>query len=97
MNPHYSRVAERAGHRCEYCRAPEAIFNFAFEVEHIVPPSRGGTDDDSNRALSCRCCNVFKSDYLDGAIPRPGTRRRSLIRANKVGRSILQLIQQAAP
>ena len=39
MNPRYAPVAERAGHRCEYCRAPEAIFNFPFEVEHIVPTS----------------------------------------------------------
>jgi len=30
MNPHYARVAQRAGHRCEYCRAPEAVFNFPF-------------------------------------------------------------------
>ena len=34
MNPHYPLVAQRAAHHCEYCRAPEAVFNFAFEVEH---------------------------------------------------------------
>jgi hypothetical protein len=72
MNPFYSGVAERAAHRCEYCQAPEAIFNFPFEVEHIVPPGRGGTDDDSNRALSCRCCNVFKSDHLEGVDSQTG-------------------------
>ena len=66
MNPHYSRVAERAGHRCEYCHAPEAIFNFPFEVEHIIPPGRAGTDDKSNLALSCRSCNLFKSDQIEG-------------------------------
>jgi hypothetical protein len=32
MNPHYEVVALRAGHRCEYCHAPEAVFNFPFEV-----------------------------------------------------------------
>lgn len=37
MNPNYPPVAERAGHRCEYCHAPEAIFNVLFEVEHIIP------------------------------------------------------------
>ena len=36
MNPRYSAVAERAGHRCEYCGAPEVVFNFPFEVEHII-------------------------------------------------------------
>ena len=66
MNAHYSSVAERAGHRCEYCRAPEAIFNFPFEVEHVIPASKGGVDDESNRALACRSCNLFKSDHLTG-------------------------------
>src|SRR5262249_45421276 len=50
----YPSIAGRAGHRCEYCRAPEAIFNFPFEVEHIIPVSRGGSDDPSNLAPSCR-------------------------------------------
>jgi hypothetical protein len=72
MNPHYSRVAQRAAHRCEYCRAPEALFNFPFEVEHIVPPGRGGADDESNLALSCRGCNLFKGDALEGIDPETG-------------------------
>jgi hypothetical protein len=72
MNPHYAQVAERAGHRCEYCHAPEAIFNFAFEIEHIIPAGRGGHDDENNRALSCRSCNLFKSDQLDGIDPQTG-------------------------
>lgn len=61
MNADYPSVAMRAGHRCEYCRAPEAAFNFNFEVDHIIPSSAGGTDDLSNLALSCRSCNAFKS------------------------------------
>lgn len=66
MNPHYPRVAERAGHRCEYCHAPEAIFNFPFEVEHVVPTSRHGPDDETNLALACRACNLHKADHLTG-------------------------------
>ena len=62
MNRHYGHVAERAGHRCEYCRAPEAIFNLPFEVEHIIPASEHGPDEESNLALACRACNLFKSD-----------------------------------
>ena len=42
MNPLYPAVAERTGFRCEYCRAPERVFNFAFEVEHIYPRKEGG-------------------------------------------------------
>jgi hypothetical protein len=67
VNPRYPIVAERAGHRCEYCRAPEAIFNLPFEVEHIVPSSRGGPDDPTNLALACRACNLHKGDRIGGS------------------------------
>ena len=66
MNPRYTLVAQRAEHRCEYRRAPEAIFNFSFEVEHVVPSSREGVDDDSNLALACRACNLHKADHITG-------------------------------
>lgn len=66
MNSRYPVVAQRAAHRCEYCHAPEAIFNFPFEVEHIFPLSRGGNDDERNLALACRACNVHKADDLTG-------------------------------
>jgi hypothetical protein len=35
MNPHYPQVAFRAGHRCEYCHAPEAVFNLSLEVDRL--------------------------------------------------------------
>ena len=66
MNPRYQRVALRAGHRCEYCHAPEVIFNFPFEVEHIIPLSRDGEDTESNLALSCRSCNLHKWSHVSG-------------------------------
>jgi hypothetical protein len=60
--PHrlYVEVARRARRRCEYCRAPESVFNLEFEVEHIVPRSRRGPDELSNLALACRSCNLRK-------------------------------------
>jgi hypothetical protein len=64
VNPHYPAVAGRAGHRCEYCRAPEVIFNLPFEVEHIFPSASGGPDDETNLALACRACNLYKADRL---------------------------------
>jgi hypothetical protein len=64
MNPHYPLVAQRAEHRCEYCHAPEVIFNFPFEVDHCIPTSRGGSDEDANLALACRACNLFKTNLL---------------------------------
>jgi len=72
MNPRYTLVAARARHRCEYCRAPEVIFNFPFEVEHVVPRSRGGEDDEANLALACRSCNIFKAGHVQAADPVTG-------------------------
>ena len=69
MNPHYTQVALRAVHRCEYCHAPEAVFNFPMEVEHIVPVSRGGDDSTENWALACRACNLYKATHVNGRDP----------------------------
>lgn len=66
MNPNYVLVAVRAQYFCEYCHAPEETSNFVFEVEHIIPLSRGGTDDSQNLALACRSCDIFKSNFLNG-------------------------------
>jgi hypothetical protein len=73
MNPHYAAVAERAGHRCEYCHAPESIFNLPFEVEHIIPSSRDGPDEEANLALACRACNLYKGGHLTGLDERTQT------------------------
>jgi hypothetical protein len=62
VNPLYPAVAERARERCEYCRAPEQVFNFAFEVEHILPRAAGGDSSLENLALACESCNLHKSD-----------------------------------
>jgi 5-methylcytosine-specific restriction endonuclease McrA len=64
MNPQYPLVSSRAHHACEYCHAPEIVFNLPFEVEHITPQSLGGITTEDNLALSCRSCNLYKSDYV---------------------------------
>lgn len=57
-------TAERAEYRCEYCRAPEQVFNFSFDVEHILPQSAGGSSDAENIALACESCNLHKSNTV---------------------------------
>lgn len=69
MNPAYPRVSSRADHRCEYCHAPELIFNFPFEMEHIIPLFQGGRDTDDNLALACRSCNLRKGIHTTGIAP----------------------------
>jgi HNH endonuclease len=66
MNPYYVSVAERAQHRCEYCQAPEMVFNFPFEVKHIISISRQGNTDEANLALACRACNLRKGNRISG-------------------------------
>lgn len=73
MNPLYPAVARRAGHRCEYCRAPEVLFNIPFEVEHVIPAARHGTDDESNLALACRSCNLHKAHHVSAIDPQSAT------------------------
>ncbi len=76
MNPQYAEVARRAFHRCEYCHAPEVIFNFPFEVEHILPRAASAHETEGALALACRSCNVHKAarttgtDLLSGAVVR---------------------------
>lgn len=72
MNPFYPLVALRAYHRCEYCHAPESVFNFPFEIEHVISVALDGTDDETNLALACHSCNIYKGSYLHGIDPLSG-------------------------
>ncbi len=72
MNRFHRAVAERATYRCEYCHAPEELFNGTFDVDHVRPRSRGGTDALGNLALSCEPCNTYKSDAVDAPDPDTG-------------------------
>ena len=69
MNPHYPQVALRAGHRCEYCHAPEDFFPNRFTVDHIIPASRGGVTALENLALCCFACQQQKLDFEVGRDP----------------------------
>lgn len=68
MNRRYRAVAARAGHMCEYCRAPQEVFSFPLEVDHLIPRSKGGANGLENLALSCRSCNAFKCAHEVGPV-----------------------------
>jgi hypothetical protein len=53
-------VAERAAYCCKYCQSQLKFSADSFSVEHIIPRSRGGSDELSNLALSCQRCNNAK-------------------------------------
>ena len=54
------KILKRDRHTCKSCgaRAPEV----EVEVDHKVPISKGGTDDESNLVTLCKECNRGKSN-----------------------------------
>jgi hypothetical protein len=65
-------VAERARYCCEYCQSQLKFSADSFSVEHIVPRSRGGSDDMSNLALACQRCNNAKFIAVEATDPLSG-------------------------
>jgi hypothetical protein len=65
-------VAERAAHRCEYCKTPVDFAPGFFEVEHILPISKGGKTIEQNLAYSCDGCNNPKSNKTASVDPVSG-------------------------
>jgi len=53
-------VAERADHRCEYCRLSAIDSFFAFHIDHIISLKHGGTTNAHNLAYACQICNLSK-------------------------------------
>lgn len=53
-------IFERDGFTCQYCgaKAPDVELH----VDHIVPVSKGGTNDPGNLVTACARCNLGKSD-----------------------------------
>ncbi len=53
-------VFERDGYTCQYCgaKAPDVELH----IDHIVPVSKGGTNDMTNLVTACASCNLGKSD-----------------------------------
>lgn len=85
LNPDLRRRVREASHdRCGYCLSPQQYVMGKLEVEHIVPRSQGGSEDESNLWLSCSLCNRFKGiqvnavDSVEGivvALFNPRTQR----------------------
>lgn len=62
-------VRARATFQCEYCQSAETLSGMKCEVDHIVPKSRGGSDDLDNLCAACALCNGRKYTKTDGIDP----------------------------
>lgn len=65
-------VIGRAHDRCEYCLSPTAYATESFDIDHIVPLSRGGTTVVDNLALACSGCNSHKFKRITALDPIDG-------------------------
>jgi hypothetical protein len=66
------QVNDLSGGCCEYCQSQRRFSPSSFEIEHIIPMSRGGLDRLDNFALSCGQCNSHKSNKIIAIDPASG-------------------------
>ena len=64
------QVRERAKYLCEYCHSSEDASAARFEIDHIQPRSRGGTDAFENLVLACQRCNSYRYNFTEGTDPK---------------------------
>lgn len=55
-------VLHRDGFACRYCGASPG--SDLLEVDHLVPRTRGGTDNAENLVAACKTCNGRKSNAI---------------------------------
>jgi hypothetical protein len=56
------RVSAKAKYRCGYCQLSALYIYAPMEIDHILPKSAGGTDEEANLWLSCCRCNLYKGE-----------------------------------
>lgn len=64
-------VANRAMHRCEYCRINSQSSYFTFHIDHIVSLKHGGLTSAENLAYTCQICNINKGSDIATFLEKP--------------------------
>ncbi|MCF8246429.1 MAG: HNH endonuclease [Saprospiraceae bacterium] len=62
-------VEARANGKCEYCKAMVQFSPHPFTIDHIIPPSKEGTESPENLAYACFGCNRCKHDKTTAVDP----------------------------
>jgi 5-methylcytosine-specific restriction endonuclease McrA len=74
------RILERDGFRCQMCTRSSPDLKF-MHIDHKLPRSKGGTNDDDNLQVLCRTCNLKKQASEDWT---PQNKRPSKYPAKKL-------------
>jgi len=62
-------ILRRDKHQCCLCHKSPNRFPYPnLQIDHIIPVSKGGSNDESNLWTLCQKCNRAKSDKLDHVI-----------------------------
>lgn len=59
---HRNRIYSKYYGHCAYCG--KKIAYKEMQIDHIVPVSRGGDNQDTNLLPACRMCNYYKRNFL---------------------------------
>jgi 5-methylcytosine-specific restriction enzyme A len=58
-----NHIFEPDGGKCRHCTG-QLLYSEFWHIDHLVPLSKGGSNDIDNLALSCVRCNLEKSDKV---------------------------------
>jgi CRISPR/Cas system Type II protein with McrA/HNH and RuvC-like nuclease domain len=61
-----AKVRKSSKYRCGFCLFQESYSHTTFQIDHIIPIAKSGTNDEENLWLVCETCNRAKSDKVEG-------------------------------
>lgn len=61
-----TKIFERDNYECQLCRPKKNLINLPKEriIDHKIPLSKGGTNDESNLWLVCKDCDTKKKNKV---------------------------------
>ena len=55
--------------RCVYCQSAQQYVLGVLEIDHIIPLTANGTNEEHNLCLACRLCNGYKASQTSAIDP----------------------------
>jgi 5-methylcytosine-specific restriction endonuclease McrA len=56
------KLKKKLGHVCVYCGCNNKLI---LTIDHIIPKSRGGSDEPQNKQVTCLICNHLKGSLTE--------------------------------